>query len=104
MRIRTRLLILVLSILVPSFIAAALAVSYVYHEEQKSQTQNVADATRAFALLVDNELRAGGGILRTLAEAASLHRDELQQFYAYARRMAPGPDTVIVLTDPTGVS
>ena len=54
MRIRTRLLILVLSILVPSFIAAALAVTYLYREEQKSQTQSLTQATRAFALLVDN--------------------------------------------------
>ena len=33
MRTRSRLLILVLAILVPSFIAAALAVCYVYREE-----------------------------------------------------------------------
>jgi signal transduction histidine kinase/CheY-like chemotaxis protein len=102
MRIRTRLLILVLSVLVPSFIAAALAVAYVYREEQKSQTQNVAEATRAFALLVDNELQARAGILRTLAGAPSLYQRDLRQFYDFARRMAPGPESVIVLADPDG--
>ncbi len=102
MRIRTRLLILVLSVLVPSFIAAALAVAYVYREEQKAQTQNVEEAARAFALLVDNELQAKAGILHTLAGAPSLHMSNLRQFYDFARRMAPGPETVIILADPEG--
>jgi signal transduction histidine kinase/CheY-like chemotaxis protein len=102
MRIRTRLLILVLSILVPSFIAAALAVAYVYREEQKAQMQNVADATRGFALLVDHELQRHAGVLRTLTNANALHAGDLAQFHAYARRMAPGDETVIVLTDLEG--
>ncbi|QOY95006.1 response regulator [Massilia sp. UMI-21] len=86
----------------PSFIAAALAVSYVYHEEQTAQTRNVADATRAFALLVDNELQARADILSTLAESASVQTGELRQFYDYARRIAPARDTVIVLSDLDG--
>ncbi|MCC2974123.1 ATP-binding protein [Massilia sp. IC2-476] len=102
MRIRTRLLILVLSILVPSFIAAALAVSYVYREEQKSQTQSVAEATRGFAMLVDNELRGRAAILRTLAESPTLRDGRLDKFYDYARRVAPGRESVIVLSDLEG--
>lgn len=102
MRIRTRLLVLVLSVLVPSFVAAALAVAYVYHEEQKAQMQNVADATRAFALLVDHELQRHAGVLRTLAEASSLHAGDLAQFHAFARRIAPDKESVIVLADLEG--
>lgn len=102
MRIRSRLLILVLSILAPAFIAAALAVAYVYHEERKSQMQSVAEATRGFALLVDNELQAHAGILRTLAAAPALRMRDLRQFDEFARRMAPGRETVIVLTDIEG--
>lgn len=102
MRIRSRLLILVLAILVPSFIAAALAVSYVYREEQKSQVQSVSEATRAFALMVENELQARTAVLRTLAVAPSLHRGDLREFYEHARGMAPAWDTVIVLADLDG--
>ncbi|KFI06308.1 cache domain-containing protein [Massilia sp. BSC265] len=102
MRIRTRLLILVLSVLVPSFIAAALAVSYVYREEQKSQAQSVGEATRAFALMVDNELQARTAVLRTLASSPSLHGGDLRAFYEHARRMAPAWDTAIVLADLEG--
>lgn len=102
MRIRTRLLILVLAVLVPSFVAAALAVSYVYREEQKSQAQSVSEATRAFALMVDNELQARTAVLRTLAESPSLRQGDLHEFYLHARRMAPAWDTVIVLADLQG--
>lgn len=102
MRIRTRLLILVLSVLVPSFVAAALAVAYVYREEQKAQMQNVADATHGFALLVDHELQRHAGVLRTLADASSLHDGNLAQFHAFARRIAPNNESVIVLADLDG--
>ena len=102
MRIRNRLLILVLAILVPSFIAAALAVSYVYREEQKSQVQSVSESARAFALTVDNELQARTAVLRTLATSPALQQGELRAFYEHARRMAPGPGTVIVLADLDG--
>lgn len=102
MRIRTRLLILVLSVLVPSFIAAALAVSYVYREEQKSQVQSVGEATRAFALMVDNELQARTAVLLTLAESPALRQGDLREFYHHARSMAPAWETVIVLADPEG--
>lgn len=102
MRIRTRLLILVLSVLAPSFLAAALAVAYVYHEEQKEQVQSVREATRGFALMVDNELQARVAILHTLAGSSSLHNGNLRTFYEFARRVAPTWDTVIVLADLDG--
>jgi signal transduction histidine kinase/CheY-like chemotaxis protein len=102
MRIRTRLLILVLSLLVPAFVAAALAVAYVYREEQKSQIQTVADTTRALTLLVDYELQRRIAILQTLANSSSLHAGDLATFYAFARRTAPDDQAVIVLTDLAG--
>jgi signal transduction histidine kinase/CheY-like chemotaxis protein len=102
MRIRTRFLILVLSVLVPSFVAAALAVAYVYREEQKSHAQSVGEATRAFALMVDNELHARTAVLRTLAESPALREGKLSEFYTHARSMAPAWETVIVLADLEG--
>ena len=58
MRIRNRLLLLVLSVLGAAFAAASFAAWYVYSEEQQAQERGVAEATRAFALLVDKELQA----------------------------------------------
>jgi signal transduction histidine kinase len=102
MRIRTRLLILVLSILVPSFVAAALAVAYVYQEEQQTQAKGITEATRAFALLVDNEMQAKAGILHTLANSPSLDTGDLELFYKHAKSMTPTPETAVILTDLSG--
>ncbi len=102
MRIRTRLLILILAILVPTFSAATLAVGYVYLEERRAQENSVKEAVRAFALLVDNELEIKEGILRALASSPSLARGDLEEFYRHAKVLAPTPDTSIVLTEPDG--
>ena len=102
MRIRTRLLILILAILVPTFSAATLAVGYVYLEERRAQENSVKEAVRAFALLVDNELEIKEGILRALASSPSLARGDLEEFYRHAKVLAPTPDTTIILTEPDG--
>jgi signal transduction histidine kinase len=102
MRIRTRLLILILAILVPTFTAATLAVGYVYLEERRAQENSVKEAVRAFALLVDNELETREGILGALAGSPSLARGDLAEFYGHARLLAPTPETAIILYQPDG--
>jgi signal transduction histidine kinase len=102
MRIRTRLLILILAILVPALVAAALAVGYVYVEERRAQENSVKETTRAFALLVANELEAHEGMLRALATSPALAQDNLGDFYQHAKRLAPTPETTVLLIDRDG--
>jgi signal transduction histidine kinase/CheY-like chemotaxis protein len=102
MRIRTRLLIIILAILVPAFAAAALAVGYVYVEERRAQENSVAEAVRAFALLVRNELETSEGILRTLAASPALARGDLEEFQRHASLLAPTRDTAIILLEQDG--
>lgn len=102
MRIRTRLLILILAILVPALLSAALAVVYVYLEERRAQENSVKETTRAFALLVANELDAHEGLLRALASSPALAQGKLDEFLEHARRLAPTPETVLVLSAPDG--
>jgi signal transduction histidine kinase/CheY-like chemotaxis protein len=102
MRIRTRLLVLILAILVPTFTAATLAVGYVYLEERRAQENSVKETVRAFALLVDNELEIREGILHALASSPSLARGDLDEFYRHAKILAPTPEAVIVLFDLDG--
>ena len=102
MRFRNRLLILVVALLVPSFIGAALAVAYVYVEQQKDQERNIAETGHAFALLIDNEMRHHEGILRTLAASPALASGERAEFYEHARRAAHGVDAVAILYDLDG--
>jgi signal transduction histidine kinase/CheY-like chemotaxis protein len=102
MHIRTRILILVLSLLIPSFIAAGLATLFVYSEQQEAQHRSVGETTRALALMVDSELQSKASLLRTLAASPALARDDLDVFYAHARQLAPTDESAIVLTDRDG--
>ena len=102
MRTRTRFLLLVLSILVPSFIAAALAVAYVYRDAQQAQNRSMAETARAMALLVDNELETRETLLRALAGSPSLERGDLPEFYEHARRAAAAPVSAVVLSTTDG--
>jgi len=102
MRFRNRLLILVIAILVPSFISAALAVAYVYVEQQKDQERTIGETGRAFALLIDNEMRHQEGILRTLAASPALAAGHFGEFYEHARSAANAVDAVAVLYDLDG--
>lgn len=97
MRIRTRLLLLILAVLVPAFVAALLAVGYVYLEERQAQENSVKEAARAFALLVDNEFENNEGVLHTLANSPALARGDLDEFYRHAKSLTPTPQSTIIL-------
>lgn len=102
MRIRTRLLMLVLSVLGAAFAAASFAVWYVYSEEQQAQERGVSEATRAFALLVGKELQVREGILHTLARSPLLVAENFAGFYTFAKSIAGGPESTIILSDLNG--
>jgi signal transduction histidine kinase/CheY-like chemotaxis protein len=102
MQVRTRILLLVLSVLIPSFVAAGLATLFVYTEQQEAQRRGVGETTRALALMVDSELQSKASLLRTLAASPALARDDLAVFYSHARQLAPSPQSAIVLSDPGG--
>lgn len=99
MRFRNQLLVLVLSVLIPAFLASILAVWYVYSEEQQAQEKGLFEATRAFSLLVGKELQAKEAALLALSNSAALAKGDLREFYSVAKRMAPTPDTTIILID-----
>ncbi|MDB5790191.1 MAG: hypothetical protein JWQ80_215 [Massilia sp.] len=99
MRTRTRFLLLVLSVLVPSFIASALAVAYVYRDAQDTQNRSMTETARAMALLVANELETKEGVLRALAASPALADGRLASFYEHARKVVPPPDSTVILFD-----
>ncbi|MES2759980.1 MAG: ATP-binding protein [Pseudomonadota bacterium] len=102
MYFRNRLLILVLSILLPAFASSMLAVWYVYDQEHDNQERRVGEAARALALLVDKELQTREGVLLALAGSPSLARGDLAEFYGHARLLAPSPGSAIILHEPSG--
>jgi signal transduction histidine kinase/CheY-like chemotaxis protein len=102
MRVRTRLLLLVLSVLVPAFIAAALGIGYVFLDAQESIRKNLRETTRALALLVDYDIEKREGILQSLAESPALDQDDLETFYRHAKKTASNRNATIVLADANG--
>lgn len=102
MRIRSQLLLLVLSLLIPALAASGLAVWYVYKEGQAAQDAHLGEAARTFAHLVDNELQTKEAVLQTLANSPSLLRGDLKLFYRYAKAQAPSPETTILVVEETG--
>lgn len=102
MRLKNQLLLLLLSVLLPAFFAAIVAVMYVYREEQAAQEQGMMEAARAFSLLVDNELQSKVKILHTLSHSPALVREDFSTFYEFARRLAPTLETTIILFDTDG--
>jgi signal transduction histidine kinase len=102
MYFRNRLLVLVLSILLPAFASSMLAVWYVYDQEHDNQERSVGEAARALALLVDKELQAREGVLLALAASPALARGDLAEFYVHAKLLAPTPGTAIILQEPSG--
>jgi signal transduction histidine kinase/CheY-like chemotaxis protein len=102
MRFRNQLLLLVLSILIPAFLAASWAVWYVYRNEQAKQEANLQETARSFAMIVESDLKIREATLRTLANSPVLATGDLHEFYNYAKLMAPTPESTIVLKDELG--
>lgn len=100
--IRSKLVLLVLAVLTPALLAAALAVSYVYDEQRNLVERGMREATRALALAVDRDLSRRQAIVATLATSPALTRGDLQEFYQQARQVAPTWDSSLVLYAPDG--
>ncbi|WP_293778627.1 ATP-binding protein [uncultured Oxalicibacterium sp.] len=102
MRIRSRLLILFLSVLIPAFITASIGIYYVYSETQEANRQSMREVAQALALVVDREMMKREAVLQTLATSSALDKGDLQQFYVEAKRVAPTIETSIMLSDLHG--
>ncbi|TFW09944.1 response regulator [Oxalobacteraceae bacterium OM1] len=102
MRIQTRLLILVYSVLVPAFAAGAIAVWLVYTEQKQAQEKGLQEAARATGLLVDKELERIATMLNVLAASPALRSTDLTTFQRFAKDAARDAESVIVLSDLAG--
>ena len=102
MHIRSRLLLLVLAVLIPAFIAAAMGIGYIYKKALESQHENMRETTRAWALLLDKEFAKREAILQVLALSPALRNGDLKSFYDQAKTVASGWENVIVLADTNG--
>ncbi|MBQ5946990.1 ATP-binding protein [Massilia sp. ST3] len=102
MSIRLRLILLIASVLLPAFAAGAIAVWFVYAEEQGAQERSLSEAARVLAQLVDNELRNSASILQALSTSPDLANGNLERFYSHARTLSADGRNPIILSDLQG--
>jgi signal transduction histidine kinase len=102
MHIRTRLLLLALSILLPAFLATVMATWLVYTEQQANQEKISHEAVKSFAKLVDMNFMAVEGKLQTLAGSPDLAEGNLDAFSRHASALLPKKERVIVLSTVEG--
>lgn len=102
MRIRSRLLLLVLAVLVPAVVGAAIGIGYIYREEQKLYRQSMRETARALALVLDREMATREAVLRTLAASPALDNQDFESFHRQAQSVANERNAAILLSDHDG--
>lgn len=109
MSIRARLLLLVLSVLLPAALAVVWLVAQAYDVERKANERTLRETSRALSMVVDQELTQRVligrqlALSRTLADAPDVPPPMLQAFAAQARRAMQGLDGWVELVDTSGV-
>lgn len=102
MRIRSHLLALSAVVLIPSFLAAAVAVRQVRDRERETALRGLRETVRATALLVEGQVQRSIGALTVLASSPHLASEALDQFHRQALATDLPPDVWTVLVDETG--
>ena len=80
MRIRSHLLLLAAVVLVPGFLAAALAIAAVREGERQAALTGLDETVRATALLVDGQVLREVGALTALGQSAHLQSGDFEAF------------------------
>lgn len=104
--IRSRLLLLVLSVLLPGMLGVAWLIASTYEAERDAHERTLRDTARALSMLVDGELSRRAAIAHVLAQSPELDRpqalDEAGRlgFERLARRAMQGLDGWVELRAP----
>jgi signal transduction histidine kinase len=94
--IRSRLILLVLSILLPALVASAWVLSQTYRVERESNQHLLEDTSRALSMVLDRELAQRAVVVRALSysgmldAAPNIAPDTLRAFDKQARRSLQG--------------
>ncbi len=107
--IRSRLLLLVLSVLLPCMLGVAWLIASTYEAERDAHERTLRDTSRALSMLVDGELARRAAIAHVLAQSPSLDgpapldTQRLRAFERLARRAMRGMDGWVELRAPAKV-
>lgn len=104
--IRSRLLVLVLSVMLPGIIAALWVSWQTWSDEQEATVRHMRDSTRALSMVVDKELARRAGIARVLSlsqmldSAPQIAPEDLAMLELQSRRAMQGLSGWVELTAP----
>ncbi|HEY1131280.1 MAG TPA: ATP-binding protein [Roseateles sp.] len=104
--IRSRLLLLVLSVLLPCMLGVGWLIASTYEAERDAHERTLRDTSRALSMLVDGELSRRAAIAHVLAQSPALDGPELLDeerrlgFERLARRAMQGLDGWVELRAP----
>ncbi len=102
MRIRNLLLLLATVVLVPGFLAAAVAVEKVREGARQAALSGLRETVRSAALLVDGQVLRSIGALTALGASENLQSGKLDAFYEEARAVDQPPNVWTLLLDEGG--
>lgn len=104
MRLRSHLVVLVLTLLVPMVVFATITIATIGLQQRAAVRQGTLETTRALMSAVDQNLDSTIATIAALATLRSLDRADLREFYADARRaLASQPQWLtIALYEPDG--
>jgi signal transduction histidine kinase/ActR/RegA family two-component response regulator len=103
--IRSSLLLLVLSVLLPGVVGGIWYIATTFEAERDARGRTLRDTTRALAMVVDGQLAERAAVARVLAQsrwldqAPEVQPDELRQFAQLTRRALQGMGGWVELRD-----
>jgi len=101
--VRQVLFVIVLALVIPAFVVAALFATRSYQERLSNTKSITLQTARALASTVDGELGSLLHTVRTMASSPDLEPGRLAAFYLHATQVVPEVGALnFVLTDPSG--
>lgn len=100
--VRSRLLLMAVSLVAPAAVFMFLLVQGEYQESRERYEAQLVATTRALALATDRQLDEGHATLRGLAVSTALETGDVAAFDAQARRAVNGGSGWVVLSDRQG--
>ncbi|HYE01123.1 MAG TPA: ATP-binding protein [Alphaproteobacteria bacterium] len=98
-RLRRKLLLLVLSLLLPALMAGAVSLRMAYHSERQSTERLLAETARALTLAIDRQQGQAEAALFALAQSEHIAARDFAAFDAQARRALRLPDSWVLLEE-----
>lgn len=98
--LRARLLLMVVALLAPAFLAAGLILYVGYLHDREKVEKHLLETARALSLVVDRQFGQAEALLWSLAASPQLQARDYKAFDAFARKAIRLPDAWVLVEEP----